>query len=199
LTDDPPIALQASDEFQVPACDALMSVVSRKTNVAQGVDEKDEKDIIKGLTLAANAMSTAAERIVSHPNQSDLISDQEEMVFVKRLAEAMTMMSGYHLSTITDENARNLFLNRFMNLTRFPSLEVLDVVIGAWPVMLRAMGAELPKTFVRGPPSQGADNPYSSQKLEYGSTPARASHLGTRVDSFPVIRLKIGWKSAKVR
>ena len=166
LTDDPPIALQASDEFRVPACDALMSVVSRKTNVAQGVDEKDEKDIIKGLTLAANAMSTAAERIVSHPNQSDLISDQEEMVFVKRLAEAMTMMSGYHLSTITDENARNLFLNRFMNLTRFPSLEVLDVVIGAWPVMLRAMGAELPKTFVRGPPSQGADNPYSSQKLE---------------------------------
>jgi len=166
LTDDTSITSQASDEFRVPANDALMSVVSRKTNVAQGVDEKDEKDIINGLTLAANAMSTAAERIIAHPNQSDLINDQEEMIFIKRLAETMTVMSGYHLSTVTDENARNLFLNRFMNLTRFPSLEVLEIVIGAWPVMLRAMGAELPKTFVRGPPSQGADNPYSSQKLE---------------------------------
>lgn len=85
---------QASDEFRCAACDALRHVVARRANVAQGVDEQDDQDIIKGLTLAANAMSTAAERVISHPNQADLVSDPEEVMFIKRLGETMASMAG---------------------------------------------------------------------------------------------------------
>ena len=127
------------------------------------------------MVLAANALSAAAEHIVSHPQQSDLISDSEELEYIKRLADTMAAMASYHLSTIADEAARNLFLERMLGLTRFPSLETVEMIIGAWPVMLRAMGAELPKTFARGPPSTGAANPYNSQKSEpNGILPAGA-------------------------
>ena len=72
----------------------MRHVVARRANVAQGVDEQDDQDIIKGLTLAANAMSTAAERVISHPNQADLVSDPEEVMFIKRLGETMASMAG---------------------------------------------------------------------------------------------------------
>ena len=158
------------------ACDALRHVINRRSNIAQSADEADEADIIKGLTVAANALSSAAERVTSNPNQQDLISDPEEVMFIKRLAETMLTMASYHLSTITDENVRNTFLERMLGLTRFANLEVLDVIINAWPVLLRAMGAELPKTFTRGPPSQGADNPYNAPKVEpNGILPSGAS------------------------
>jgi len=157
---------QMSSDFRVAACDALRNVIARKSTAAQVAEPADEADIIKGLTLAANALSATAERITANPNQQDLLNDPEEVEFIRRLADTMSTMASYQLSTITDENVRNTFLERVLGLTRFASLEVLDVVINLWPVLLRAMGAELPKTFIRGPPSQGVNNPYNAPKIE---------------------------------
>ena len=167
------------------------------------------------MVLAANALSAAAEHIVSHPQQSDLISDSEELEYIKRLADTMAAMASYHLSTIADDGEK--FVSRaHARLTRFPSLETVEMIIGAWPVMLRAMGAELPKTFARGPPSTGAANPYNSQKSEpngilprrprrcsksraCGSTPALASLLVSTPRASLEINLRIGRTSARAR
>ena len=73
----------------------------------------------------------------------------EEGEYARRLTETVATVAANHVQVIGDEGLRAAFLEALLGLTKHPRLDVLAAAIPAWPGLLRAMGAELPGTFVR--------------------------------------------------
>ena len=124
-----PAALAAAD-----ADDAAREAAADAAAVVVGLE-----GMCRGLGIAAQRVLAAAPAGVG----------SEEAEYARRLTETVATVAASHVQVISDEGLRAAFLEALLGLTKHPRLDVLAAAIPAWPGLLRAMGAELPGTFVR--------------------------------------------------
>ena len=113
----------------------------------------DAAAVISGLEGMCRGLGIAAQQVLASP-PVDIGSEEAE--YARRLTETIATVATNHLAVVSDESLRRAFLEALLGLTKYPRLCVLAAAIPAWPGLLRAMGAELPGTFVRPDKSLGS-------------------------------------------
>ena len=106
----------------------------------------DAAAVVVGLEGICRGLGIAAQRVLAAP-PAEVGSEEGE--YARRLTETVATVAANHVQVIGDEGLRFAFLEALLGLTKHPRLDVLAAAIPAWPGLLRAMGAELPGTFVR--------------------------------------------------
>ena len=113
----------------------------------------DAAAVVSGLEGMCRGLGIAAQQVLASP-PVDIGSEEAE--YARRLTETIATVATNHLAVVSDESLRRAFLEALLGLTKYPRLCVLAAAIPAWPGLLRAMGAELPGTFVRPDKSLGS-------------------------------------------
>ena len=106
----------------------------------------DAAAVVVGLEAMCRGLGVAAQRVLAGA-PAEVGSEEGE--YARRLTETVATVAANHVQVIGDEGLRAAFLEALLGLTKHPRLDVLAAAIPAWPGLLRAMGAELPGTFVR--------------------------------------------------
>lgn len=149
-----PAALAAAD-----ADDAAREAAADAAAVVVGLE-----GMCRGLGIAAQRVLAAAPAEVG----------SEEAEYARRLTETVATVAANHVQVISDEGLRAAFLEALLGLTKHPRLDVLAAAIPAWPGLLRAMGAELPGTFVRPDKAIGS-GVWGAQAQQRGGSAVRTA------------------------